>query len=93
MEQNKIIALFMGLSEGKPNESRWKKDWFTANGVRHTHLEYHESWDALMPVVKECYDNGAEGDEIGDITHALLDCDRDATYKAVVKFINQLKTN
>ena len=53
--------------------------------------DFSNSWEWLMPVVRECFDNGAEGDEIGDITHALLDCDRDATYKAVVKFINQLK--
>ena len=42
-----------------------------------------------MPVVETCYHNGADGDEIGDITHALLDCDMDQTYKAVVKFINE----
>ena len=53
--------------------------------------DFSNSWEWLMPVVKECFDNGAEGDEIGDITHALLDCDRDATYEAVVKFLNRLK--
>jgi hypothetical protein len=52
-------------------------------------MQFHTSWDWLMPVVETCYHNGADGNEIGDITHALLDCDIDHTYKAVVKFINE----
>lgn len=60
-------------------------------------LKYHESWDWLMPVVETAYHNGAEENQIGDITHALLDCDREGTYEAVVEFIkyynnlNQIK--
>ena len=53
-------------------------------------LQFHKSWDWLMPVVEKCYDNGADENEVGDITHALLDCDIDHTYRAVVEFINQL---
>ena len=55
--------------------------------------KFHTSWDWLMPVVKECYDKGAEGDEIGDITHGLLDCDIEATYDAVVVFIKSIISN
>ena len=53
--------------------------------------KFHTSWDWLMPVVRECFENGAEGNEIGDITHGLVDCDIDATYKGVVQFIKSLK--
>jgi hypothetical protein len=53
--------------------------------------DFSNSWDWLMPVVRECFENGAEGNEIGDITHGLLDCDIDATYKGVVQFIKSLK--
>ena len=64
------------------------------NGTYSVHrlseLKYHSSWDWLMPVVEKCYDNGADENEVGDITHALLDCDIDHTYRAVVEFINQL---
>ena len=28
---------------------------------------------------------------VGDITHALLDCDMDSTYRAVVEFIKKIK--
>ena len=63
------------------------------NGTYSVHrlseLKYHSSWDWLMPVVEKCYDNGADENEVGDITHALLDCDIDHTYRAVVEFINQ----
>ena len=47
-----------------------------------------------MPVLEKAYHNGAEENQIGDITHALLDCDREGTYEAVVEFIkyyNNLK--
>ena len=52
-------------------------------------LKFHESWDWLIPVVEKCYETGAEENEVGDITHALLDCDIDKTYKAVVEFIRE----
>ena len=51
---------------------------------------YHCNWNELMPVVEKCYESGTEENEVGDITHALLDCDIDETHKAVVEFINQL---
>ena len=63
-----------------------KEEW-----IPDVDLEYHNSWDWLMPVVEKCYDNGADENEVGDITHALLDCDIDHTYRAVVEFINQLR--
>ena len=63
------------------------------NGTYSVHrlseLKYHTSWDWLMPVVEKCYHNGAEENEVGDITHALLDCDIDHLYISVVEFIIQ----
>ena len=70
MNNNKLIAEFMGLS-GR------------CNG------KYDKSWDWLMPVVEKCYESGAEENEVGDITHALLDCDIKETYNAVVEFIKE----
>jgi hypothetical protein len=56
IENNKMIAEFMGLKQGRPDEPvRWKHDWFddegVINGHRNTHLLFHESWSWLMPVV------------------------------------------
>ena len=61
--------------------------------THHMLLQYHTSWDWLMPVVEKCYHNGAEENEIGNITHALLDCNRDHLYISVVEFINEHNKN
>ena len=80
-------------TRGDANIHSVKGSEMLPNGTYSVHrlneLKYHSSWDWLMPVVETCYHNGADGNEIGDITHALLDCDIDHTYNAVVKFINE----
>lgn len=95
-ENNKLITLFMGNT--------------IYNNTVHfpmlqeceiEELEYHSSWDALMPVVQKCYDDAPyeivntsdDGNDIGDITHALLDIDIDGVYRAVIKFIKQEHEN
>lgn len=89
MKDNKLIAEFMGMTTH--HQDNGCMIFMTPQGhndiVYVTDLEYHKSWDWLMPVVDMCYQNGAEVNEIGDITHALLDCNREATYDAVVEFI------
>ena len=77
MNNNKLIGDFMDIRN-------------TGLSVYAEHAyQYNSSWDWLMPVVESCYHNGADSNEIGDITHALLDCDIDATHKAVVEFIKE----
>ena len=96
MKDNKIIAEFMGMNYGDPNDNSVMIQ-MTPQGnevVPIDSMKYHLSWDWLMPVVETCYHNGAEENEIGDITHALLNCDINYTYKAVLQFINEYnKTN
>jgi hypothetical protein len=89
MKSNKLIAEFMELetSDGCYFEHLTKEG--NRELTHHILLEYHTSWDWLMPVVENCYHNGAEENEVGDITHALLDCDIDHLYISVVEFINQ----
>jgi hypothetical protein len=94
-ENNKLIAEFMGFTQEK-NIGWYDNDMLMSQNVYDSQdgncfdeLLFDQSWDWLMPVVETCYHNGADGNEIGDITHALLDCDIDQTYKAVVKFINE----
>ena len=92
MKDNKLIAEFMGLSikEGVCYYTDADDMFPMGIEVEEPHLPYNTSWDWLMPVVEKCYDNGADENEVGDITHALLDCAIDHTYRAVVEFINQL---
>ena len=74
MNQNKLIAEFMELRE-----------W-----LNESELKYHTSWDWLMPVVQKCYDSGAEGQCIGDITMHLTEGNLEGTYRAVVDYIEGL---
>ena len=74
MNQNKLIAGFMELRE-----------W-----LNESELKYHTSWDWLMPVVQKCYDSGAEGQCIGDITMHLTEGNLEGTYRAVVDYIEGL---
>ena len=92
-KNNVLIAEFMGMKLGQDhtNENMYYDDAENLHPPTPIdELKFHTSWDWLMPVVEKCYDNGADENEVGDITHALLDCDIDHTYKAVVEFINQL---
>ena len=94
MKDNKLIAEFMGLSTEVFKPSRitnyYHREYNSGTWYEEDELSYNVSWDWLMPVVEKCYDNGADENEVGDITHALLDCDIDHTHRAVVEFINQL---
>ena len=88
MKDNKLIAEFMNDECG---------DYITPH--------YHCNWNELMPVVEKIEEEGygfemnkqEEGDwqclitKVYDIVHQkFADCSIDATYDAVVEFINQL---
>tara|TARA_R110000803_G_scaffold16197_3_gene44440 strand:- start:1151 stop:1480 length:330 start_codon:yes stop_codon:yes gene_type:complete len=98
VESNMIIAEFMGGEVKKvsplftPSHQMIDTEnmdcYISLNKLtRPQALRYKSSWDWLMPVVERCYHNGAEENEVGDITHALLDCNRDHLYISVVEFI------
>ena len=51
-------------------------------------LEYHSSWDWLMPVVSKCREESNEEDSHWEaIYYSLEGCDINVTYHAVVEFI------
>ena len=73
MNDNKLIAEFMGTE-------------YTGTRVK----DYDTSWDWLMPVAEKCLTT----DEPRDRQHylindALLTCNIEEVYKAVVEFIKQ----
>lgn len=49
-------------------------------------MQYHNSWDWLMPVIDKCYQEHMSK----HIADAVMTCDIDKVYKVVVEFINQL---
>jgi hypothetical protein len=94
MNDNKLIAEFMGFQKTDIGWYESNDEWFiglsnSGNTFDEYELSFDTSWDWLMPVVEKCYHNGADENNIGDITHALLDCNIDNTYQAVVEFIKE----
>ena len=107
MKDNKLIAEFMGMTYGDPNDNSVMIQ-MTHQGnevVPIESMEYHSSWDWLMPVVEEIESMGYEviiAESRCKIKHntdhsidELLNVDiigtkRAATYQAVLEFIKQL---
>ena len=53
-------------------------------------LEYHSSWDWLMPVVEKIYQLGLDNESALLVRDSVAEANLDSTYQAVVEFINQL---
>ena len=92
MKDNKLIAEFMGAKIiGKEQQMAGKIDFphrpFQSCPVND--LQYHSSWDWLMPVVEKCYDTPSNGDSIDNYMSKDSFCRNDikAVYNAVVEFI------
>ena len=89
MNDNKLIAEFMGLSHCEegwitiPNENR--------NGVSENEisndLQYHTSWDWLMPVIENI--DHLQYARVKGIEDALSTRHIGDTHKAVVEFIKE----
>ena len=88
MNQNELIAEFMELRF--ENNQYYKPIYNSGEWLNESELKYHTSWDWLMPVVQRCYDSGAEGQCIGDITMHLTEGNLEGTYRAVVEYIKGL---
>ena len=108
-ENNKIIAEFMGLEleetlEGLFVYARKEQSPIKLNDIRtefyEVHeLQYHISWDWLMPVVERIKDMNytikhIDRKALGQIDNVLT-CDlrRENLYDAIVEFINEYNKN
>ena len=94
MKDNKLIAEFMGISidrefayikdEGSPLEETMPIN----------QMEYHTSWDWLMPVVGKMNKTELwEEYSIGDLSIALVSYDMDYAYGLIVEFIKTHNEN
>ena len=103
MKENKLIAEFMGMEYGDPNDNSVMIQ-MTPQGnevVPIESMEYHSSWDWLMPVVEEIEGlrdvNGNAYRFTIDMCNAQIEETNieilggrfklDTTYEAVVEFI------
>tara|TARA_B110000858_G_scaffold5698_1_gene6401 strand:- start:49 stop:336 length:288 start_codon:yes stop_codon:yes gene_type:complete len=92
MKENKLIAEFMGMTYSDPNDNSVMIQ-MTPQGnevVPIESMQYHKSWDWLMPVLKKI------NSEISPNTSGLwrmiinpTEYDIENVYSAVVEFINQ----
>ena len=85
-ESNKLIAEFMQFEHNGDTLLNY------VNGNPNLDiepLEYHTSWDWLMPVVNECMQRGDNTNEWDALFDALSTCNRTNVYLGVVEFINQ----
>ena len=69
-------------------------EYLTKEGERSkpTHfilLEYHLSWDWLMPVVSKCFKTGDDTHQWDNIMDTLFTCDKNIVYAQVVEFIKE----
>ena len=96
MKDNKLIAEFMGMNYGDPNDNSVMIQ-MTPQGnevVPIDSMKYHTSWDWLMPVVEKCLttDEKTDGHHYF-INNALLTIDAlltfniEVVYDRVVEFI------
>lgn len=96
MNHDKLIADFMGFTHEKnigwyDNEMLMpQKVYDNQGGNCFDEVLFGTSWDWLMTVVQKCYDSGAEGECIGDITMHLTEGNIEGTYRAVVEYIEGL---
>lgn len=105
MKDNKLIAEFMGIESFKDSLASLHQGKINVDVDVYEQAQYHTSWNWLMPVVEQIENFGFEfiiAESRVKIKHntdlsinELLNIDIvgskiDATYKAVVEFINQL---
>ena len=87
MKDSKLILEFMGI-ESINDKMRGHLYECPVTAEYVTELEYHTSWDWLMPVVSKCREeSNAEDSHWEAVYYSLEGCDIDITYKAVLEFI------
>ena len=95
MNNNKLIAEFMGLSikEGVCYYTDADDMFPMGIEVEEPYLPYHTSWDWLMPVINKCLVGEAEMNEeisnttIKNIYEGICNQDISQAYKSVITFI------
>tara|TARA_Y100000004_G_scaffold163617_1_gene193121 strand:+ start:403 stop:876 length:474 start_codon:yes stop_codon:yes gene_type:complete len=100
MENNKLIAEFMGLplvpcSIGTENGIVYEGYQHPKGGTPFTAdgLQYKYSWDWLMPVVDKCLSQSDDTmlEQWTAVRESLSSCNIDEVYEAVVKFVSYNK--
>ena len=91
MNDNKLISEFMGVAFHDDENQYYNADGLHIGNT----LQYHTSWDWLLPVVdkikilvmEDDSDKLYNSEEWDNITHTLVQIEIKFVYKAVVEFI------
>ena len=88
MKDNKLIAEFMGVVFHDDDNQYYSSDGLYIG----LNLQYHTSWDWLMPVIEEIdsqifFGYTLQYESIDSIENALATRSIKDTYKAVVEFV------
>lgn len=92
-EKNRMIAEFMGFERLESY-----KTWFDNKGKEVHQLEFHTSWDWLMPVAHKCMQSTdnlhpyAEASVVNAITRGLTSFQIHFAYDEVIKTIEFLQS-
>jgi hypothetical protein len=89
MKNNKLIAEFMEL-EASPKynpKEYYIKEYNSGEWYLPEEMQYHNSWDWLMPVIENI--DHLQNEPVMSIEKALSTRSIDDTYKSVVEFINE----
>ena len=95
MENNRLIAEFMGLRTNSYGDYNIDKDvmGFDMIVCSLADTKFHTSWDWLMPVVQKIEDYLSDNvGKVGYFDDGLVSNDIEVRYQAVVEFIKQHKT-
>jgi len=85
MKDNKLVAEFMEVVFHDDENQYYNSDGLYIG----LNLQYHSSWDWLMPVIQKILDISFQGDGDVEDFNCIIDCipDINQTYKVVVEFI------
>jgi hypothetical protein len=107
LENNKLIAEFMEFPTHTDAVDDRTIAYYVGESIMHTDntenendydvfhpddMQFHTSWDWLMPVVQKCYKIEDE-EGFDNLVDAVATLDMYSTYNAVVEFIKQQNKN
>jgi hypothetical protein len=93
MNDNKLIAEFMGLDSFKDSLASLHQGKINVDVDVYEQAQYDTSWDWLMPVLSKILDLSFQDDGDAEDFYSIRDCvpDINHTHKAVVYFIQEYR--
>lgn len=89
VDANKLIAEFMGCTNPFNDITDATLYKIEQGTFEIDELQYHTSWDWLMPVIEKCVRTGDDTDKWDNIFNALTTLSIKEVYEEVVEFIKK----